>query len=89
MLTTPRHAYTRMLLAAEPTGTKAPPAENAPTVLEASDIKVTFRLGGGLFDGPPLVIRAVDGIDLTLEAGPDHRHRRRDPAPASRRSGGR
>jgi oligopeptide transport system ATP-binding protein len=69
VLTSPRHAYTRMLLAAEPTGAKAPPAENAPTVLEASDIRVTFHLGGGLLEGPPLVIRAVDGIDLTLRQG--------------------
>jgi oligopeptide transport system ATP-binding protein len=69
VLTTPRHAYTRMLLASEPTGTKAPPVESAPTVLEASDIRVTFRLGGGLLDGPPLVIRAVDGIDLRLKQG--------------------
>jgi ABC-type microcin C transport system duplicated ATPase subunit YejF len=69
VLAAPRHAYTRMLLAAEPTGTKAAPADGAPAVLEARDINVTFHLGGGLIAGPPLVIRAVDGINVTLKQG--------------------
>ncbi|MDF2620342.1 MAG: gsiA 1 [Xanthobacteraceae bacterium] len=69
VLTTPRHDYTRMLLDAEPTGTKAPPADDAPTVLDARNVHVTFRIGGGLLAGPPLEIHAVDNVSLTLKQG--------------------
>ncbi|HSI38954.1 MAG TPA: ABC transporter ATP-binding protein [Xanthobacteraceae bacterium] len=69
VLARPRHPYTRMLLAAEPAGRKAPPPPGAPPVLEARGVRVTYRSGGGLFAGPPLVIRAVDGVDLSLHQG--------------------
>jgi oligopeptide transport system ATP-binding protein len=65
----PSHPYTRMLLSAEPTGEKAPPAANAPTLLDARDVSVVFRSGGGLFSGRPLEIRAVDGVSLDLVQG--------------------
>ncbi|MBB3773705.1 oligopeptide transport system ATP-binding protein [Angulomicrobium tetraedrale] len=69
VLTAPRAEYTRMLLAAEPTGTKAPPPPDAPIVLEAQRLNVTFRIGGGLFAGPPLVIHAVNNVSVTLREG--------------------
>ncbi|GLK84201.1 ABC transporter ATP-binding protein [Ancylobacter defluvii] len=69
VLTRPEHDYTRMLLAAEPTGTKAPPPDDAPIVLEARAIDVTFQIGGGLLAGPPLEIRAVDKVSVTLKQG--------------------
>ncbi|MCB4768385.1 ABC transporter ATP-binding protein [Ancylobacter sp. Lp-2] len=69
VLTRPAHDYTRMLLAAEPTGTKAPPPGDAPVVLEARGVDVTFQIGGGLFAGPPLEIHAVDKVSLTLRQG--------------------
>ena len=69
VLTAPRHDYTRLLLAAEPTGTKAPPAADAPVVLDAKGVDVTFRIGGGLLAGPPLEIHAVDKVSLTLKQG--------------------
>lgn len=65
----PRHAYTRMLLAAEPTGEKAPPAANAPILLEARNVAVSFRIGGGFLAGPPLVLQAVDGVSMMLRRG--------------------
>src|SRR5215213_7335295 len=43
----PRHAGTRRLIEAEPRGRKAPPAPDAPVVLEARDMRVTFALPGG------------------------------------------
>jgi oligopeptide transport system ATP-binding protein len=61
----PKHAYTRMLLSAEPTGSKAPPAPDAPILLEARDVQVTFSLGGSWF-GEAGTLRAVDGVSVSL-----------------------
>lgn len=55
-----------MLLAAEPTGTKAPPLANAPVLLEGRNVEVTFRIGGGFLAGEPLMLRAVDRISIRL-----------------------
>jgi ABC-type microcin C transport system duplicated ATPase subunit YejF len=65
----PRHAGTRRLIEAEPGGRKAPPAPDAPVVLEARDMRVTFALRGGLLTRGRHAIRAVDGVDLTVRAG--------------------
>ena len=65
----PEHPYTKMLLAAEPTGRKAPPASDAPILLDGRDVEVTFDLGGGLFSGPPTILRAVDRISIRLKRG--------------------
>jgi oligopeptide transport system ATP-binding protein len=65
----PRHPYTRMLLAAEPAGTKPPAPALAPIVLSATGVGIAFELGGGLFRGPAHAIRAVDGVSLTLREG--------------------
>ncbi|BBE70605.1 ABC transporter ATP-binding protein [Oharaeibacter diazotrophicus] len=65
----PKHDYTKMLLAAEPTGRKAPPAPDAPVLLEGRNVKVSFQLGGGLFAGPPVELKAVDGVTLRLRRG--------------------
>jgi oligopeptide transport system ATP-binding protein len=69
IFTAARHPYTRMLLAAEPTGRKAAPPSNAPLLLDGRNVEVTFRIGGGLFGGPPVVIRAVDRISVHLRKG--------------------
>jgi ABC-type microcin C transport system duplicated ATPase subunit YejF len=66
VIAAPKHPYTRMLLAAEPTGTKTPPADNAPILFDATRIGVTFSLGGGFLSGPPHLIHAVDGVSLRL-----------------------
>ena len=62
----PKHDYTRMLLAAEPTGHKAPPPRGAPVVLEGRNVEVTFRIGGGFLAGEPMILRAVDKISIAL-----------------------
>ena len=62
----PKHDYTRMLLAAEPTGRKQPPPEGAPVMLEGRNVAVTFSIGGGFLSGPPMILRAVDGISVAL-----------------------
>ena len=65
----PRHAYTKMLLAAEPTGTKAPPPPGAPILLEGRNVGVTFASGGGLFGGQRIEVKAVDGVSVALRRG--------------------
>lgn len=65
----PRHDYTKMLLAAEPTGRKVAPANKAPVLLDARKIAVSFKIGGGFLAGAPLILRAVDGVSLTLRRG--------------------
>ncbi|MFD1910846.1 ABC transporter ATP-binding protein [Halodurantibacterium flavum] len=64
----PQHPYTRMLLNAEPEGRKAPPPADAPALIEARDLAVTFHSGGGLFTRAREV-RAVDRISLRLAEG--------------------
>ncbi|MBN9244223.1 MAG: ABC transporter ATP-binding protein [Mesorhizobium sp.] len=63
----PRHDYTRMLLAAEPTGRKEPPPPHAPVLLEGRNVEVTFRIGGGFLAGDPMLLRAVDRISIRLK----------------------
>jgi oligopeptide transport system ATP-binding protein len=65
----PKHPYTQALLAAEPTGHKAPVAKTARRVLDGTDIRVTFRLGGGFLSGDPIYLRAVDRVSVTLKQG--------------------
>jgi oligopeptide transport system ATP-binding protein len=67
VIAAPRHPYTRMLVSAEPEGTKAPPAPEAPILLAADDVHVTFRSGGGFLAGPPHIVRAVNGVTLRLK----------------------
>ncbi len=63
----PRHGYTKMLLAAEPTGHKAPPPTGAPVMLEGRNVEVTFKIGGGFMGGDPMMLRAVDHVSMTLK----------------------
>jgi ABC-type microcin C transport system duplicated ATPase subunit YejF len=65
----PKHDYTKMLLAAEPTGRKDPPEPGAPALLQARNISLTFSIGGGLFAGKALDLKAVDSVSLTLREG--------------------
>ncbi len=69
ILAQPEHAYTRMLLAAEPEGRKPPVPAGEPLLMEGRDLKVVFRLGGGWLSRDRHEIRAVDGIDLALREG--------------------
>jgi ABC-type microcin C transport system duplicated ATPase subunit YejF len=62
----PRHEYTRMLLAAEPTGRKDPPPANSPVLLEGRNVEVTFSIGGGFLAGEAMILRAVDRISIRL-----------------------
>jgi ABC-type microcin C transport system duplicated ATPase subunit YejF len=65
----PKHPYTRMLIDAEPRGRKEPVPASAPTVLDARNIEVTFGLKKGLFASQSHLLRAVDGVSLSVRAG--------------------
>jgi oligopeptide transport system ATP-binding protein len=65
----PRHAYTKALLAAEPTGRKAPPPATAPIILDGTQVRVTFKIGGGFLAGEPILLRAVDSVSVRLKRG--------------------
>lgn len=69
VLTHPRHAYTRHLLAAEPGGQPDPLTDNSPVLLDARDLAVRFQGSRrGLFGRHPDLV-AVDGVSLDLRRG--------------------
>ena len=65
----PQHAYTRHLLDAEPKGDPPPADPSAPVVLQGDDIRVHFPIKKGFLRRTVDVVRAVDGIDVTLREG--------------------
>lgn len=69
VFTTPQHAYTKRLLAAQPSGEKEPVDDDAPVVLSGENVKVWFPIKRGLFRRTVGYIKAVDGIDLTIREG--------------------
>ncbi len=65
----PQHAYTKMLLSAEPRG-KAPAHDpSAPVVMETKNLKVWFPIKRGFFRKVVGHIKAVDGVDAQVRAG--------------------
>ncbi|MEB2343878.1 MAG: ABC transporter ATP-binding protein [Deltaproteobacteria bacterium] len=69
VFTAPEHPYTRHLLASEPRGAPAPVAPDAPTVLEARDLRVWFPIRRGVLRRVTGHVKAVDGVSLAVRAG--------------------
>ena len=69
VFTAPQHAYTQMLLAAEPTGTKQAPPADARSLLDGDNLGVTYNIKAGLFGGKPIVLKAVDNVSIHLREG--------------------
>jgi len=69
IFTAPAHAYTKALLEAEPSGRKTPPPAGAPKILDGTAVSVSFRLGGGFLSGPPILLKAVDRVSVSLRQG--------------------
>ena len=69
VMTAPQHPYTQKLLAAEPTGTPAPPPAGAQTLLSGEAVKVWFPVKRGFLRRTVGHVKAVDGIDLHLTEG--------------------
>jgi microcin C transport system ATP-binding protein len=65
----PQHAYTKMLLTAEPKGAPPPSDPSAPAVLETRGLKVWFPIKRGFFRKTVGHIKAVDGVDATVRSG--------------------
>src|SRR6201991_2106123 len=66
---TPKHPYTRDLLAAEPKPDPAPPQPDAPLVMSADDLKVWFPIKRGLMRKTVGHIKAVDGVSVAVRKG--------------------
>ncbi|MBC06823.1 ABC transporter ATP-binding protein [Thalassospira sp.] len=66
----PKHAYTKKLLSAVPSGEAPALPENASDLLETSNIHVQFPIGRkGILGRPDHYLNAVDQISLTLKQG--------------------
>ena len=65
----PQHAYTKMLLAAEPKGQPPKADLSATKIVETKNLKVWFPIEQGFFRKTTGHIKAVDGLDLILRSG--------------------
>ena len=65
----PAHPYTRMLLDAVPRGAPPPLAEAAAPLLRIESVKVHFPIRRGVLRRVVSVVRAVDGVSLTVREG--------------------
>ena len=65
----PQHAYTKLLLTAEPKGAPPPSDPSAPVVMETKNLKVWFPIKRGFFRKTVGHIKAVDGVDATVRQG--------------------
>ena len=69
LFTAPQHAYTKMLLAAEPKGAPVPFDAAQVPVMTAEQLKVWFPIKKGIFKRTVDYVRAVDGVDIAVRPG--------------------
>ncbi|MFY9287709.1 MAG: ABC transporter ATP-binding protein [Alphaproteobacteria bacterium] len=69
LFASPQHAYTKLLLAAEPKGDALTIKADAPEIMRGDDIKVHFPIKKGILRKTVDFIRAVDGVSLSVKAG--------------------
>ena len=65
----PRHPYTRHLLAAEPKPKGVREETPSPVVIDARDIKVWYPVKRGLLGRTSSYVKACDGVDIKVHAG--------------------
>ncbi len=66
---TPEHAYTKALIGAEPRPLGVREPLNSAPILRAENLSVLFPVKRGLLRSTVDNVRAVDGVDLKLQAG--------------------
>ena len=64
-----KHAYTKMLLAAEPSGKPNHPDPSAPVVMTGEGVRVWFPIKKGLLRRTVDYVKAVDSISVSVRAG--------------------
>jgi microcin C transport system ATP-binding protein len=69
LFASPRHPYTKALLAAEPKGSAPKIDPKASTVLEARDVKVWFPIRRGFLRKTIGYVKAVDGVSFAVRQG--------------------
>jgi microcin C transport system ATP-binding protein len=69
LFTSPQHAYTRHLLAAEPKGKPPHFDASAETIAETKDLKVWFPIKRGFLQKTVDHVKAVDGLSVKILAG--------------------
>ena len=65
----PSHDYTKMLLAAEPSGRGGQPAEAASVVAELDSLRVWYPIRKGVLRRVVDYVKAVDDVNITIRAG--------------------
>ncbi len=65
----PQHAYTKMLIASEPSGRPDALPPDAPVLMQGSDIRVAFGGRRGLFRRAAAPLLAIDGVSIDIRAG--------------------
>ena len=69
LFASPQHDYTKMLLAAAPSGVAAPIAANAAEVLRAENVSVRFPVKSPVLRRTLRHITAIEHVNFTLRAG--------------------
>ena len=64
----PQHEYTKVLLAAEPSGDPVPTNVDAPVTMRATDLKVEFNLSKGFF-AKKSILTAVNQVSVAIREG--------------------
>ncbi len=65
----PQHPYTKMLLAAEPSGAPLPVAEDAPEIVTTDDLRIWFPIKRGFLRKTVGHIKAVNAATIRIRAG--------------------
>jgi len=69
IFTAPKHEYTQMLLAAEPSGRPRSAAADAPTAMAAQNLQVYFPIKAGVLKRTVDYVRAVEDLTLNVRQG--------------------
>ncbi|MES2729258.1 MAG: dipeptide ABC transporter ATP-binding protein [Pseudomonadota bacterium] len=69
VLEKPQHSYTQHLLSSQPRETPPTYDKKAPILLEATDVSVHFPKTRNIWGRTTSVVKAVDGVSLTIPAG--------------------